>query len=78
MDGDGKCDFLLVDPDNFSIRMIRNDYSYEGDTFAWTDMGIVSEGAKCDFKKGEGAFDLSVRFADLDSELILTAPSPFD
>lgn len=77
MDGDGKCDILLVDPNNFSIRMIRNDYSYEEDSFAWTDMGVVSEGAKCDIKKGEGPFDLSVRFADLDGKLTLTDLSLF-
>ncbi|KUL81743.1 hypothetical protein ZTR_11195 [Talaromyces verruculosus] len=44
LDGDGKCDFLLVDKESNSIHMLRNDYSRETDTFSFTDMGIVSGG----------------------------------
>ena len=66
VDGDGKCDFLLVDKNTNSVHMIRNDYSRETDTFAWTDMGIVWGGSQCSAKIGPALFDLSVRFTDID------------
>lgn len=66
VDGDGKCDVLLVDKASNSIHMLRNDYSRETDTFSFTDMGIVSGGVNCQEHYGTGLFDLSVRFADLD------------
>lgn len=66
VDGDGKCDFLLVDKETNSIHMLRNDYSRETDTFSFTDIGIVSAGISCLEHYGPGLFDLAVRFADLD------------
>lgn len=46
--------------------MIRNDYSSVSDSFAWTEVGIVSAGISCDNHYGLGQFDLAVRFADVD------------
>ncbi|KIN00783.1 carbohydrate esterase family 3 protein [Oidiodendron maius Zn] len=65
LDGDGKCDFLIVDKVSGSIHMIRNDYSPTTDKFAWTDMGIIFNGGGCPNHHGVGLFDLGVRFADV-------------
>jgi hypothetical protein len=66
VDGDGKCDYLLVDKETNSIHMLRNDYFRETDTFLFTDVGIVSGGISCQEHYGPGIFDLAVRFADID------------
>jgi hypothetical protein len=65
VDGDGKCDLLIVDKDSGSVHMIRNDYSAATDKFSWTDMGIVFDGGGCPNHYGAGLFDLGVRFADV-------------
>ncbi|EPE33632.1 SGNH hydrolase [Glarea lozoyensis ATCC 20868] len=65
LNGDGKCDFLIVDKASGSVRMIRNDYSAATDKFAWTDMGIVFDGGGCKNHYGVGLFDMGVRFADI-------------
>ncbi|KAF8864123.1 hypothetical protein BDZ45DRAFT_797633 [Acephala macrosclerotiorum] len=67
-DGDGKCGFLIVDEKTNSVHTMRSDYSRETDTFAWTDMGIVSGDASCTETYGTGLYDLAVRFADIDGD----------
>ncbi|KAH8688824.1 SGNH hydrolase-type esterase domain-containing protein [Talaromyces proteolyticus] len=74
LDGDGKCDFLLVDKESNSIHMLRNDYSRETDTFSFTDVGTVSGGVNCQEHYGPGLFDLAsssaVYRSTIDLELI--------
>ncbi|KAH8585657.1 hypothetical protein B0O99DRAFT_530303 [Bisporella sp. PMI_857] len=65
LNGDGKCDWLIVDKKSGSVRMIRNDYSSSTDKFAWTDLGIIFDGGGCPHHHGVGLFDLGVRFADI-------------
>lgn len=72
MDGDGKCDFLIVDKKSSSVHMIRNNYAPETDTFAWADMGTVSGGFNCKYSYGLGHFDLAVRFADIDGDYMFS------
>jgi hypothetical protein len=77
VDGDAKCDILLVDQKSNSVHMIRNDYDRLTDTFAFTDVGIVSGGVDCQEHYGTGLFDLAVRFADIDGKLSHQLYLPF-
>lgn len=63
-DGDGKCDILLVDSASGSTTMLRNDW--DGTTFTFTNIGVVSGGAAaCTEGYGYATNDIGVRFADM-------------
>lgn len=46
LDNDKKCDYLVVDPTNGEVRMIKNNGLSDG-KFTWTDKGKVFNGGVC-------------------------------
>ncbi|KAK5734764.1 hypothetical protein LTR17_008695 [Elasticomyces elasticus] len=60
--GDGKCDYLIVDPSDGTVRMLENGGMQSDGMIAFTDRGVVFKGGPTT------CIGVGVRFADLNGD----------
>lgn len=66
IDGDGKCDVVLLGEADGTMTWKKTAYDAGSNTFTFTDMGAIDGPSCADGWGGVGLRDLAVRFADLE------------
>jgi hypothetical protein len=66
IDGDGKCDIVLLGQTDGRMSWRKTSYNAATGAFTFTDMGAVSGPFCADGWGGVGLRDLAVRFADIE------------
>lgn len=66
IDGDGKCDIVLLGESDGSMTWRKTSYDASTHAFTFTPMGAINGPTCADGWGGVGLADLAVRFADLE------------
>ena len=67
IDGDGKCDVILLSPNKElgTATWYKNNYNERTGNFGWAIQSTFGLGIKCQFDNGVGQYDIAVTFADI-------------